>query len=88
MPLRSPPPVTPEIERLLSACLTPKSRIELQQALGLLDKKHFFSAYLSPCLVAGFIEYAIPDKPSSRLQKYRLTKKGKNVLANMKHRPA
>jgi ATP-dependent DNA helicase RecG len=31
-------------------------------------------------LANKIIEYTIPEKPNSRLQKYRLTKKGKELL--------
>jgi ATP-dependent DNA helicase RecG len=74
------PQVTPQVERLLAACVSPKSRVELQQQLGLSDKKHFWAAYLNPSLKAGLIELTNPEKPRSRLQKYRLTEKGRSVL--------
>jgi ATP-dependent DNA helicase RecG len=32
-------------------------------------------------MTANLIEYTIPDKPTSRLQKYRLTEKGRTLLA-------
>jgi ATP-dependent DNA helicase RecG len=55
-------------------------RVEIQQALGLKHEDHFRKAYLLPALKAGFIEMTIPDKPKSRLQKYRLTQKGRKAL--------
>jgi ATP-dependent DNA helicase RecG len=42
------------------------------EVLGLKDRKHFADAYLKPALAAGKIKMTLPDKPNSRLQKYRL----------------
>ena len=38
-------------------------------------------AYLQPAIAGGVLEMTIPDKPTSRLQKYRLTAKGNDWLA-------
>jgi predicted transcriptional regulator len=56
------------------------TRQELQKKLNLLDKMHFLNSYLAPALEQGILERTLPDKPNSRLQKYRLTPKGKNYL--------
>jgi len=40
----------------------------------------FRETYISPARQAGLIEYIIPEKPTSRFQKYRLTDKGKELL--------
>ena len=40
--------------------------------------------YLAPALADSPIEPTIPDKPNSRLQKYRLTAKGTALLATMR----
>lgn len=73
------PEVTPEVARLLEAVRAEITRSEIQAALGLKDEKHFRDAYLKPALEAGLIEMTIPDKPRSRLQKYRLTAQGRAV---------
>ena len=49
-------------------------------ALELKHRPTFRENYLHPALERGFIEYTISDKPNSRLQKYRLTKKGADYL--------
>ena len=67
------PQVTPQVSELLSALKNETSRDELQTALGLQDRKSFTARYLKPALNAGLIEMTIPEKPNSRLQKYRLT---------------
>ena len=56
-------------------------REELQQLLGLKDKKSFNQLYLKPALNEGVIEMTIPDKPTSRLQQYQLTELGKLTLS-------
>ena len=73
------PEVTPEVS-VLSALKGEMSRQALQAALGLRDSEHFRKAYLLPALKAGLIEMTIPDKPRSRLQEYRATAKGLDVL--------
>lgn len=66
------PQVTPQVEKLLCVVAGEMSRSELQGLLGLKDRKSFNERYLQPSLVAGLIEMTLPDKPRSRLQKYRL----------------
>ena len=56
------------------------TRGELQNALGLQDRKSFRERYLKPALAEGLIEMTLPDKPNSRLQQYRLTDRGKYWL--------
>ena len=68
--------ITGEMGRLLPFCRVPKSRRQLMVDLGLKHEDHFRAAYLTPALVAELIEMTIPDKPKSRLQKYRLTALG------------
>jgi len=60
------------------------TRFELMGVLHLRDRMHFAREYLLPTLHTGLIEMTIPDKPNSRLQKYRLTDKGRAWLASAK----
>ena len=69
--------VTGEVIKLLAVMKGEMKRTEIQSALALKHEDHFREAYLRPALDEGFIEMTIPDKPRSRLQKYRLTGKGK-----------
>lgn len=73
--------VTPQVMELLAAIRGEISRESLQSALGLSDRKSFRERYLKPALADGLIEMTIPEKPNSRLQKYRLTGKGRRLPA-------
>jgi len=71
--------VTMEVKRLLNVMTGDHSRKELQEMLGLKNADHFRKAYLLPATNAGVVEMTRPDKPKSRLQKYRLTATGLTV---------
>jgi predicted HTH transcriptional regulator len=73
--------VTGQVQRLLAVCEGVLSRQELQERLGLRHRDSFQHNYLQPALEAGLIEMTIPDKPRSSKQQYRLTEKGRLLLA-------
>ncbi|MDR2355433.1 MAG: Fic family protein [Clostridiales Family XIII bacterium] len=56
------------------------SRNEIFAAIGLNKDYRAFKRNVEPLLANGYIEMTVPDKPSSKLQKYRLTDKGKAAL--------
>jgi hypothetical protein len=72
------PQVTPQVRELLAVIQGEMDREALQAALGLSDRKSFRERYLKPALDGGLVEMTIPDKPNSRLQRYKLTDKGLN----------
>ncbi len=74
------PQVTPQVGRVLRAARKPASREALQRAAGIKDREHFRGAYLRPLIAAGLIQMTVPDKPQSRLQRYRLTPAGERAL--------
>jgi ATP-dependent DNA helicase RecG len=74
---------TPQVIRVLkSGAQGPKTRGELQEAARIMDREHFRTAYIEPLLTAGWLERTIPDKPRSRLQKYRTTDAGLKALVS------
>jgi ATP-dependent DNA helicase RecG len=66
---------------LLALFDTPLSAFELSHVLGLETKTGAFKRSIKALLAQGLIEYTLPEKPNSRLQKYQLTDSGKAVLA-------
>jgi predicted HTH transcriptional regulator len=82
------PPLGPPIKRLL-VLLAEKGDMgnaEIRRQFGLKDRTHVRNLYIDPALEAGLIEYTLPGKPTSRLQKYRLTDKGRAWLDAVKER--
>ena len=69
--------VSDELRRILAILRKEMSRQEIQAALALRGRENFEARYLKPALEADLVERTIPAKPNSRLQKYRLTEKGR-----------
>jgi predicted ArsR family transcriptional regulator len=57
-----------------------RSRGELASELGILSQPWLSRAYLSPLMAQGYIAQTLPKKPKPPLQRYRLLRKGKEVL--------
>lgn len=74
------PQVAAEVLSLLAAMQGEMKRRDIQMALGLKDREHFRTAYLAPALAGGLVEMTVPDKPQSRLQRYRITAAGHACL--------
>lgn len=68
---------------LLSA--EPLSANALVAGLGLKSKTGAFKRTVKELLDQGLIAYTLPDKPDSRLQQYRLTELGQQVLDKRNH---
>jgi predicted HTH transcriptional regulator len=74
---------TEHVLQLLRVFEGEMSRGQLQSALSLTHRVHFTNVYLSPALEAGLVEMTLPGKPTSGRQKYRLTDKGLQLLADV-----
>jgi ATP-dependent DNA helicase RecG len=78
--------VTGQVEKwvinALSACTEPKKSADIQEITGIKHRETFQRNYLDRLLEEGLIVRTIPDKPQSRMQKYIITEKGKQVLEN------
>ena len=85
-PVAAPPVARPseslvdEVQRkvLLVLHKSPLSTAELAAEVGISQPKNLRRRYLRLLLNMGLVEYTIPQKPNSRLQKYRLTEKGRS----------
>ena len=68
--------------KIIDMCCREKTLLELMNAVGRKNRSKFRDQFLKPLLEMGFIEMTIPDKPNSRLQKYRVTETGINAFQN------
>ena len=71
--------------RLLIELTSEMGISELMARLNLKNRLDVRERYLHPAMKYGYIEYTIPDKPNSRLQKYRLTALGQQMKETMEN---
>jgi len=57
-------------QKILTFCLSPKSKTEIMEHTGYKHRTHFSDNILSPIIKSGQLSLTIPEKPNSRLQKY------------------
>lgn len=77
-------PVNEQVVLLLNALNNQEMGTkDLMESLDLLHRYTFKNNYIKPALTLGLIEMTIPDKPTSRNQKYRLTQAGKHLLTKL-----
>ena len=62
-----------------------KSKADLSKNLGQKEVSGQLNKVVRQLLAEGMIEYTVPDKPRSRLQRYRVTAKGMAAFATLKH---
>jgi ATP-dependent DNA helicase RecG len=66
---------------VLKACIQPRKSKSIQDIVGIKHRETFQRNYLDTLLQDGLLVRTIPDKPQSRLQSYKITEKGRALLA-------
>lgn len=65
---------------VLRVCRQEQPLIAMMKAVGRQNRTKFRDGLVKPLVEAGLLELTIPDKPRSRLQKYRLTERGREQI--------
>ena len=73
-------PLHPRERQILEACVTPRSRAEIQRVVGLRDAKHLRDRYLTPLIERDWLRLTQPANISARDQKYHITRLGEKQL--------
>ena len=58
------------LDMLFKFCVTPRTRDEIQQHIGIGNREYFRRSILKPLIESGKIKMTLPEKPSSKKQKY------------------
>ena len=72
---------------ILRNSLNEQAITELMVLAGKKDRTKFRNQVLRPLLEEGLLEMTVPDKPRSSKQKYRVTARGRDLLAELDRKP-
>lgn len=75
--------VTERIIQTLRFCFEPKTKREILGNLSLSNKSTNFKKNIQPAIDAELLAMTIPDKITSKHQKYITTEKGKKILGRL-----
>jgi ATP-dependent DNA helicase RecG len=73
--------LTPTMKKILAILSKPSSTAQVLKKLGYSRRTGNYDDSLKKLLSADLIAMTLPDTPRSKNQKYRLTEKGKRLLA-------
>ena len=74
---------SPRVLRLLSLMeVGPRTKSEVARELGKAKPSRHLHETMARLVASGALGHTIPDKPNSRLQRYRLTPLGRAILAS------
>jgi len=69
-----------QLAAITALAIQPLSRKDIFAAMDRNGDSRSFGRHIAPLVQAGFIEMTVPGKPNSKLQKYRLTRKGRAFI--------
>jgi len=69
---------------ILNQCVQACSIVDLMQLVGRSDRTKFRNQVLNPLIQEDLLMMTVPGKPTSSLQKYRVTERGRTLLAKLK----
>jgi len=72
--------VSEQVAPILRAALTPITRADLLDSVGLSNAYGNYQRHLVPLVEQGLLAMTIPGKPNSRLQRYQTTALGRDAL--------
>ncbi len=72
--------------KLINDAIIAKSRKELLTGLSLVNNANNFETYIQTLVAINWLTMTIPGKPTSPIQKYLTTLKGRLILEFLKHK--